>query len=96
MNTPSAEAIALAVQLSGHTHCQQRRIIQRDDPCGPTGVCDGCLGDARTIDEYLRLPQRNVVLMAAQGVVDTNDKGQSRDLPYALDTLRDALAAIKR
>lgn len=86
---PSAEALALAVRLSGHTHCQ----------C--TTPCEGCIADAQTIDRELALPQRNAALLLAQQVCDADtyegDIGSAfanfKDLVYQL---RDALAAIPK
>lgn len=100
MNTPSAEALALAVRLSGHGSCAY--VLNPTHGLNPgQGVCDGCLGDAATIDRELALPQRNAALLLAQQVCDADtyegDIGSAfanfKDLVYQL---RDALAAIRK
>lgn len=85
MTTPTADAIALAVKLSGHT------------PCGSSlraggYVCEGCLGDAATIDRELLLPQKHVALMAAQAVADLCS---GEDYYAVVEELREALSRIK-
>ena len=85
MNEPSAEAIALAVSLSGHTICRKH-------------PCELCRGDAEHIDRELCLPQRNAALLLAQGVVDSvREDGieDNNDMLDQLAQLRDALALIK-
>jgi len=89
MTTPTADAIALAVKLSGHTHCQLE--------CGrpSLAVCEACLGDAATIDRELQLPQRNAALLLAQGVVDAYERGGIGIVHVPISELRDALNDIK-
>lgn len=95
MNTPqpTAEALRLAVLLSGHTHCQHE--LGRAMP-----VCDGCAGDARIIDCELQLPQRNAALLLLQGLIDEwqrrgDDNDPSHWTDGYIDDLREALARIK-
>jgi len=104
MNTqaPTADAIRLAVKLSGHGACEQ---CFSDYPPGYIeGLpCAGCLGDAATIDRELLLPEKHVALMAAQAVVDANSKSGPyakpsavvADLAGPIDELREALSRIK-
>ena len=100
-NTPSAEAIALAVKLSGHTHCQKAVTFPKMSANVNRTVCDGCLGDAAAIDHELQLPQRNAALLCAQGVVDAEYADSATaafkkmNVNTAIDQLREALAAIK-
>ncbi len=91
---PSAEAIALAVKLSGHTHCF---AALRHVPIGGQDwrVCNGCLGDAATIDRELQLPARNAALLLAQSAVDTYESASWYADKTSMELLRDALAAIK-
>lgn len=103
-SSPSAEALKLAVLLSGHQHCH-RIVHMAATPSHE--VCDGCLGDARTIDDALQLPARTAALLCAQGVVDAWDRQcgrvfesmgsenpRAQSIDVAIDELRDALANI--
>ena len=100
MNTPqpSAEAIALAVKLSGHTSCAHALQGQlKDDQGSAMPPCDGCLGDAQTIDAELDLPARNAALLLAQTVADEAENDINLpicDTKSAIDELREALARI--
>lgn len=96
---PSAEAIALAVKLSGHTQCERALTHPANEAQDVDFPCGGCLGDARTIDEALQLPARNAALLLAQGLTDA---AQDTDVPIGeieiwdmIGQLRDALALIK-
>lgn len=86
---PSAEALALAVKLSGHEGTQCKYGAR---------ICEGCIADARIIDDSLQLPARNATLLCAQGVLDAyeryDDKMDCWD-ESTLNELRDALARIK-
>lgn len=90
MTTPTADAIRLAVKLSGHTACERWWIAEYDS----SGVCAGCLGDAATIDRELLLPQKHAALLLAQGVVDAEFR-DTLTLIGAIDELREALNQIK-
>ena len=96
MNTPSAEALSLAVKLSGHTHCQ-RTLTDLDSLRLPlrTTPCDGCLSDAAMIDRELQLPQRNVALLLAQAAVETYESSNGYADGNIMEQLRESLAAIK-
>jgi hypothetical protein len=92
MNTPSADAIRLAVNLSGHNSCEV--LLRR---CGRT-PCEACLADAATIDRELLLPEKHAALLLAQGVIDARDSHDPNwyaNTEQAIDQLRDALAKIK-
>lgn len=92
---PSAEALSLAVKLSCHTHCQLASQGKFDDWGGyPVTPCDGCLGDARTIDEHLQLPQRNAALLLAQGAVETYQSASYYVEGNIMEQLREALGRI--
>ena len=95
---PSAEAVALAVRLSGHTRCQRLFGLRLNTV--HVQPCNGCLGDAATIDRELRLPERNAALLLAQGVIDISEQlrkgaGFYGEYDSQIDLLRDALAQIK-
>lgn len=92
--TPSAEALSLAVKLSGHTVCIARHVRGQTGPSEPP--CNLCLGDAATIDRELQLPQRNAALLLAQTVCDEEARNDHlQDVTGAIDQLRDALNRIK-
>ena len=94
MTTPTADAIRLAVKLSGHTHCQRALLAEPH----PTSVCAGCLGDAATIDRELLLPQKHTALFAAQAVIDaslTLNGTRLIDVFEAIRELSQSLKAIK-
>ena len=101
MTTPTADAIRLAVKLSGHTSCELAfrkgsRALAPEIP--ELDICDGCLGDAATIDRELLLPQKHCALMAAQAVVDARNGHSAawyENTMTAIDELGDALAQIK-
>ncbi len=91
MTTPTADAIRLAVKLSGHTGCCL--ALQRNE-----SACDGCLADAATIDRELLLPEKNAALFLAQGAVDASKPmrfGNANVPQSAIDELREALAKLK-
>lgn len=107
----SAEAIALAVKLSGHTHCQSAHYLRTAPPSYPPKpgkyfeICDGCLGDAATIDRELKLPERNAALLLAQEVCDLASDVDKHSSPILyecglvslsgnIDALREALKAL--
>lgn len=91
--TPSAEALALAVKLSGHEGTQCKYGAR---------ICEGCIADARTIDRELQLPARNAALLCAQSVCDTEEKYVDGckafqfidNITPAIEELRGALARI--
>ena len=100
---PSAEALSLAVKLSGHTFCQT--MWNKREHGGTAGVCDGCLGDAATIDRELKLPERNAALLLAQEVCDLASDVDKHSSPILyecglvslsgnIDALREALKAL--
>jgi len=95
MTTPTADAIRLAVKLSGHSHCQHVVALHytpgalRDLGDIP---CPGCLGDAATIDRELLLPEKHRALMAAQAVADLCS---GEDYYAVVEELREALSRIK-
>lgn len=94
--TPSAEALSLAVKLSGHTVCIARHVRGQTGPSEPP--CNLCLGDATTIDRELQLPQRNAALLLAEAVCEV-DAESNNTVPLVvadtIDQLRDALQQIK-
>ncbi len=94
MTSPTADAIRLAVKLSGHTQCQ--RIWHNYESESP---CDGCMGDAATIDRELLLPEKHAALFAAQAVCDSEEVDihmpQVCDTVSAISELRAELAKIK-
>lgn len=90
---PSAEALALAVKLSCHAHCNL--MWNKREHRGTAGICDCCLDDAATIDCDLQLPQRNAALLLARALVEEYDNGTTNWDMTPLDALREALAAIK-
>lgn len=86
MNTPSADALQLAIKLSGHEGTQCKYGAR---------ICEGCIADARIIDDALQLPQRNAALMLAQGMCDEDARVTNlTDSKALIDQLRDALARI--
>ena len=92
MNTtrqPSADALRLAVLLSGHTHCQSA-VAFPDNPYRK--VCDGCLGDAATIDRELKLKERNDVIHALRCIMDLGD--MKHDIITAKNIAREALKVL--
>ena len=93
MNTPSAEALALAVKLSGHDGTQCKYGAR---------ICEGCIADARTIDRELALPAKNAALLLAQALIDEADSYAEDKKRHAylislqiIDELREALSRIK-
>ena len=110
MNTPSADALKLAVKMSGHAGCESAHYLRTAPPSYPPKrgeyfrICEGCIADAELIDRELALPQRNAALRCAQGVVDDASEfgqpPQRKERPYivsfdVIEQLRDALAAIR-
>jgi hypothetical protein len=91
-NTPTADAIRLAVKLSGHMTCQKAAELWT--PQMRMFVCELCLGDAATIDRELLLPEKHAALLLAQGVVDEYGK-RYPVFGHAFDELRESLKAIK-
>ena len=86
MNTtrqPSADALRLAVLLSGHEGTQCKYGAR---------VCEGCIADARIIDRELKLPQRNAALLLAQAICDGRDRRE--DILGLVDLLREALKVL--
>lgn len=94
MNTPSAEALALAVLLSGHTHCQ---LAVAGMEGISVAVCEGCLGDAATIEKELKLKERNALEEAAKAVVvewEGRTMQTTLRLAESVSDLREALKAL--
>lgn len=86
MNTSSQEALKLAVKLSGHDGTQCKYGAR---------ICEGCVADARIIDETLQLPARNTALLLAQGAVETYQSANWYVEPTIMEQLREALSRIK-
>lgn len=95
---PSAEALALAVLLSGHTHCQTALRSQgADSSFRNRHVCEGCLGDAATIEKELKLKERNALEEAAKAVVvewEGRTMQTTLRLAESVSDLREALKAL--
>lgn len=87
---PSADAIRVAVLLSGHTHCQKAWVTD----CDSSNVCDGCVGDAQVIDRELALPERNAALLLAQGTADCA-KRIDRETACGLDALLEQIDELR-
>lgn len=88
MNTPSADALRLAVKLSGHEGTQCKYGAR---------ICEGCIADAQTIERELKLRECDSLKAAAFTVVTEWDRREMETpmrFAEAISSLREALKAI--
>jgi len=85
-SSPSQEAVALAVLLSGHTRCAKAVVMDIEH----VRPCELCLGDAATIDRELKLKERNEVIEKARLLTQafTSYQWKMTEVEHLLEALK--------